>query len=839
MQNILTIFRRDFKAYFTGPIGYIFMIVFLLISVGLYMTTFFAFPMADMRSFFGSLPILLCIFMPAVTMRAWAEERKENTWEMLLTFPMRASELVLGKYLTVLAFYALTLAATFTVPLMLASLGNPDNGAIIGGYLGTLLLGALFLAIGTFISGFCKDQIVAFVLTLLGCFMLYLVGTDFVAGQIDGFFPGLGALLAATLGVVEHYNAFTRGVIELVDVLYFLAWTILFLVLNIMYIEERGRVGAKVQFGVAVALCAGIGLAFNWLIADFSLGRMDMTENKIYTVSDATENILKDLDRKVKVTYYVTPKEEMPAQLKNLERDVRDKLDEMRAASGGNLEYNVLNMRAANVIAEPQMGPDEEEKEGEEKLEERMLEKGVQPFAVAAFESDATTQKYIYSSLLVQYAAKPEEVIPQILPQNMDNFEYRLVSAVFKITRDDEPVVALVAPQDALTPEMRRIYAQLGQPAPPAQDPYSNIVQLLNFEKYDIRRVDLTHENPLPDKYDALVIIEPQGLSERQRWEINRAVVSGKPVILAVQMYEWNYNITRDGLTLNRNDLDPGINALLENYGLKVSENILLDANAVTLNIPSGNQLADLLGGGSPVTLPFQMMLTNDNMNTDTAITNRLSSVLYLWGTALELDEERLAEAGLDATELIHSSNRAWSVPAEAPAEVRNAALQQEPPTQGTQFPLMALVEGQFPDAYAEEPRPAWPAPDPMQPGMPAPPPPTEEGEPEPLEPAPGKLMVVGCAQVFQDSFLSQGQNADLLLNAVDVAALSEKLLDVRGNKPMSRAITRPDDNKRVFWKAVNYGLMPVVILIVGIVVMVSRRQARMAYTVEHSADRP
>src|SRR5690606_27115488 len=106
--------------------GYIFMIVFLLISVGLYITSFFTFPVADMRSFFSNLPILLCVFIPAVTMRIWAEERKENTWEMLLTFPMKARELVLGKFLAVLAFFALTLAATVTVPIMLARLGNPD-----------------------------------------------------------------------------------------------------------------------------------------------------------------------------------------------------------------------------------------------------------------------------------------------------------------------------------------------------------------------------------------------------------------------------------------------------------------------------------------------------------------------------------------------------------------------------------------------------------------------------------------------------------------------------------------------------------------------------------------
>ena len=171
MKNIVTIFRRDIAAYFTSPMGYIFMIVFLLLSVGLYITSFFTFPVANMHPYFRLLPILLCVFVPPVTMRVWAEERKENTWEMLLTFPMRARELVLGKFLASLAFLTITLAGTLTVPIMLIVLGNPDNGAIVGGYLGTLLLGAFFLSIGIFFSGLCKDQIVAFVVTLFVCLL--------------------------------------------------------------------------------------------------------------------------------------------------------------------------------------------------------------------------------------------------------------------------------------------------------------------------------------------------------------------------------------------------------------------------------------------------------------------------------------------------------------------------------------------------------------------------------------------------------------------------------------------------------------------------------------------
>ena len=124
------------------------MIVFLLLSVGLFMTPFFTLLVADMRSFFNTLPLIMCIFLPAVTMRIWAEERKQNTWEMLLTFPMQSHELVLGKFFAGLVFFVIALAGTLTIPWMLAALGNPDFGTIAAAYLGAILLGRFLPGVG-------------------------------------------------------------------------------------------------------------------------------------------------------------------------------------------------------------------------------------------------------------------------------------------------------------------------------------------------------------------------------------------------------------------------------------------------------------------------------------------------------------------------------------------------------------------------------------------------------------------------------------------------------------------------------------------------------------------
>ncbi|MEA3366018.1 MAG: Gldg family protein, partial [Candidatus Hydrogenedentes bacterium] len=445
MKNIKTIVLRDLGAYFTSPIGYIFMIVFLAMSVGIFMTSFFTFPVADMRNFFANLPIILCVFIPAVTMRVWAEERKENTWELLLTFPMRARELVLGKYIATLVFYLVTLAATFTVPLMLAVLGNPDGGMIFGGYLGATLLGAMFLSIGLFFSGFCKDQIVAFVVTLLATFAVFLIGTNFIAGYIDGFFPGLGSMLSQLVGVIGHYNTFIRGVVEVGDVLYFVAWTTLFLVLNAMYIEGRSRPGIRLQFGTAILLCLGIGMAFNWLVADASIYRFDLTEDQIYTVSPAAKRILSQVKRPVQVNLYITPKSDMPTAYTQLEQDIMGKLDELRVASDGMIDPDVVYLQAANVMTSaPAFGEEEEEDEDPaDKTEKRMLEKGVEPFGVQVMSGDEISQKLIYSSIGVGLGAEAEEIIPQVTPETLQELEYRLINIIFKLTREKKPVVAL------------------------------------------------------------------------------------------------------------------------------------------------------------------------------------------------------------------------------------------------------------------------------------------------------------------------------------------------------------------------------------------------------------
>ena len=826
MQNLWTIFRRELAAYYTSAIGYIFMMVFLSLSMGLFMTPFFTFLTADMRAFFTTVPILMCIFLPAVTMRLWAEERKQNTWEMLLTFPMRPHELVLGKFAASFIFFLSALAGTLTVPLMLAILGTPDPGPIVGAYFGSIMLGAFFLSFGLFISVLCRDQIVAFVVTLLGCFGVFLLGMEFIAAYIDSAWPGLGTFLAHVVGVTEHYATFTKGLLVVGDVFYFLIWTAVFLFLNGLFLDIRSRPAARNTFLVAVALCLGIGLIANWLLAGQSLGRFDLTQDKIYTLSEASIKILRNLQAPVHVNLYITPKDKMPTEMQRLEQDVLDKLDEMRLASKGQLLPKAIHMEATSVL----QPPGKETSEGgtaSEGLEKRLLDKGVRPFSVQALREDEVVNKLVYAALGIAYKDKDEEILPRMLPDDLDTLEYRLINTLYKLSRDAPPVVAMVAPKDPLNipPYMRQLYMQMGRPLPQTEDPYETLERVLRLEKYDVRRVELAPNSGIPAGATTVLVVNPQNLSERQRWELNRALYEGKSVFLALQQYRWNYSVVQKAVSISKEDQKPDVNPWLSQYGLELDPTILMDVNHQSLTVrEADNLMSALLGSGVTLNLPLHIMISQDTMNRKVSITGNLSPLFYLWGSALKLQPDVLTRHQLEHEVLFSTTPRAWTVAPEA--QLTQADLQH--PAHGQQRPLAVLVRGQFPDVYAGKERPAWPVPQ-SSPGMPPTPPPQEDTPAAAPTPAPGKLLVVGNAQMFHRNFLSGG-NLDFFLNSMDALTLGDDIINVRSKKQINRTISRPSASARQFWKFVNLGLVNILIAALGIGGALIRQRARVAY---------
>ncbi len=225
MNGLSAVFRRELAGYFSTPVAYVFIVVFLF-TTGIftfYLGQFFERGQADLKAFFLFHPWLYLFFLPAIAMRLWAEERKSGTIELLLTLPIPLGSAVLGKFLAAWAFAGIALALTFPLWITVAWLGSPDHGVIAAGYIGSLLMAGGYLAIGCCLSAITRNQVIAFVLSVMVCFVFTVAGAPMVLSFFQGWAPTLVVDTIASFSFLGHFNAITDGVIDLRDMVFFIS----------------------------------------------------------------------------------------------------------------------------------------------------------------------------------------------------------------------------------------------------------------------------------------------------------------------------------------------------------------------------------------------------------------------------------------------------------------------------------------------------------------------------------------------------------------------------------------------------------------------------------------
>ena len=225
MRAIRIICRRELAAYFTSPVAYVFLVIFLLLA-GFFTFTagaFFERGEASLSAFFGWHPWLYLVLVPAVGMRLWAEERRAGTIELLLTMPITTWQAILGKFLASWLFLALALALTFPVVLTVNVLGEPDNGAIAAGYVGSFLLAGAYLALSCMTSAMTRNQVVAFILSVVLCLLLILVGFNPVTDLLARWASPAVVDTVASFSVITHFDGFQKGVLDTRDLFFFLS----------------------------------------------------------------------------------------------------------------------------------------------------------------------------------------------------------------------------------------------------------------------------------------------------------------------------------------------------------------------------------------------------------------------------------------------------------------------------------------------------------------------------------------------------------------------------------------------------------------------------------------
>ena len=223
MSNLNVVLKRELASYFATPVAYVFIVIYLIMSAvfTFYLGAFFEREIADLEPFFRFHPWLYLFLVPAIGMRLWAEERKSGTVELLLTLPITATEAVLGKFFAAWLFIGLALVLTFPIWITVNVLGNPDNGVIVAAYLGSWLMAGGFLAISACLSAATRNQVVAFILSVVVCFLFLLSGLPMVLDLFRGWLPQPLIDGIANLSFLVHFTSISRGVLDLRDLLYF------------------------------------------------------------------------------------------------------------------------------------------------------------------------------------------------------------------------------------------------------------------------------------------------------------------------------------------------------------------------------------------------------------------------------------------------------------------------------------------------------------------------------------------------------------------------------------------------------------------------------------------
>ena len=241
MRNVNLVFRREFAAYFSTPLAYIFIVIFLALAgiLTFRLGGFLDREQADLVPFFEFHPWLYLFLIPALSMRLWAEERRLGTIELLLTLPISMTEAVVGKYLAAWAYTATAVALTFPLWLTVNYLGNPDNGVILASYVGSLLMAGAYLAIGSMISATTKNQVIAFVVTTTTCFILTLAGSPAVLDFFSAWAPADVIQAIGNFGFLPHFQSIQRGVIDLRDLIFFGSLIIIALIANAIIVDWR------------------------------------------------------------------------------------------------------------------------------------------------------------------------------------------------------------------------------------------------------------------------------------------------------------------------------------------------------------------------------------------------------------------------------------------------------------------------------------------------------------------------------------------------------------------------------------------------------------------------
>jgi len=531
---------KELAHYFYSPAAYIVAAVFLLVCGYLFSVPLFMLNQASIRGFLETAPLLMTFVVPAVTMRLFAEEFKSGTAELLFTLPVKEWQVLMSKTFSAFCVVCAMLSLTAVYPVVIAFLGTIDGGAVLCSYAGLMLSALLLVCAGVFASACSRNQVVAFITAFLLCFALFLTG------KMVPFMPPWLAGAASFAGLDSHLEAFSRGVFDFRDALYFLSMSALFLFWAQLSLWQRraGTADRPALFRVAggAVLALGLFASFNMLAAQARL-RLDCTQGRLYSISPATKKLLASLEDPLPVTLYYS--RELPPQISTMKSYLRDFLDEYAQASRGKLRVTVR-----------EIGPDQQEMQ-------QALKAGVIPVRFDIYSSDKYEQREGFFGLSMQYRDR-RQLMPFV--NDVAGLEYELSSRIKALQAGRKPTVGFVNGAGALTP-----YAM--DPAFASKINSSYSIAVIDLKTFAVSS-STVQEMP------ALFLLGPEApLSEQEILALDSYLAAGGSVALALNAKK---------VSLRNYSIAPNITGLepwLKHHGLRLGEELVLDSQNQAIQV--------------------------------------------------------------------------------------------------------------------------------------------------------------------------------------------------------------------------------------------------------------
>ncbi len=770
MKHIKIIFNKELRSYFDSPVAYIYIIIFLLLNGSYFVSNLFLENVASLRLLFEATPWLLLFFAPAIAMRMIAEERKVGTYETLNTKPISIGEIIVGKFFASWFLMMGALLPTLLYLVTVSLLGSIDFGPVLGGYFGLFLLGGAFIAIGILGSAMSENQIVSFILGFIIILVLFMIDKILI------YLPLSVVSGVEYIGVVNHFTSVARGVLDSRDVIYYLTLMVFSLVVATSFAhKESVRSVWRLRNWDWKREVPKVGLVLIILIfinlLNFKIFyRVDLTKDKLYTLTPTTKNLINQLDDNFLVKAYFTPN--LPPPYHNHKRIVQEQLDEYRALAPQQFHYQFIN------VSDPD-------------AEREAVAEGMEPVQAKIIKNDEYQTKKGYAGLVFSYGDKTER-LPVV--QQLDHLEYYITSNMKKL----------------MAPQAFKIGFLTGQGEP-------SMDKMVAFRKelskhFNSKSVNLSGGNKgVPEDVAVLLVVAPKNrFTDKEKYQINNFVMRGGKIAFFLN------TINVDSVTHKGSLVDLNLTDLIENWGCAINNDLVLDASCVTITTK-----VDTLASSLPTDIPYPFYPVLGSYPQENITFRNLPPVAFTFISSV--DPKIAGIRGVNGEVLLSSSNRSFRIEGDQ-IDTDPALTFSDDMFTMHHIPVAAAVSGQFKSLYtlknavelrilkADE---------------------ADYEDPIPSRSPGTRMVVVGDGDFVLDDAQHSHQNISFAANTVDWLVDDIGMASMKMRDPSPKQFTDVSEGTKTFVKYFNFTAPPAFVILIGflrLMINATRRKRHKSY---------